>query len=125
LVTGLPLVLLRIEGAALLAGSVYLYAKFERSWILFAICFLTPDLSLLAVIASKRVGALAYNAVHVVVGPVVLAVIGVAADRPLLWALALIWLAHIGMDRAVGYGLRYPAVFEQTHLGIKGKVAGD
>ena len=38
------------------------------------------------------------------------------ADR-LLMALALIWLAHIGLDRLLGTGLKYNDRFTHTHLG--------
>jgi hypothetical protein len=31
-------------------------------------------------------------------------------------AVALIWFAHISMDRTVGYGLKYPTSFKDTHL---------
>jgi hypothetical protein len=31
--------------------------------------------------------------------------------------MALIWLAHIGMDRMLGYGLKYSGGFKDTHLG--------
>ncbi len=31
-------------------------------------------------------------------------------------SLALVWFAHIGFDRMVGYGLKYPTDFFDTHL---------
>jgi hypothetical protein len=36
--------------------------------------------------------------------------------HPLALALGLIWLAHIGMDRALSYGLKYDSDFTHTHL---------
>jgi hypothetical protein len=33
-------------------------------------------------------------------------------------------LAHVGMDRAVGYGLKYPTAFGRTHLGVVGRKPG-
>jgi hypothetical protein len=123
LVTGYPLALLRIEGAALLAGSVYLYSKFGQSWILFAVLLLAPDVAAAAYLFGKRVGAFVYDAVHIELGPALLAVVGVAGNHPLLWSLALIWLSHLGMDRMAGYGLKYPTAFGDTHLGKIGKAA--
>ena len=41
---------------------------------------------------------------------------GVLADSGLPVQLALIWLGHIGMDHALGYGLKYPTAFGDTHL---------
>lgn len=58
-----------------------------------------------------------YNAVHSSLTPVILAVIGVQTDEPLIVAIALIWFAHIGMDRMVGYGLKFPTDFKDTNLG--------
>ena len=125
MVTGLPLVLLRIEGAALLAGSLYLYSKVGQSWILFAALLLAPDVSAAGYLFGSRVGAFAYDVAHIELGPAVLAAIGVGGHHPLLWSLALIWLAHIGLDRALGLGLKYPTAFSDTHLGKMGKAASD
>ena len=38
------------------------------------------------------------------------------ADSETAAKVALIWLAHIGMDRLLGYGLKYPSAFKDTHL---------
>jgi len=50
-------------------------------------------------------------------------VAGFAMAAPLVLSLAMIWLAHIGFDRAQGYGLKYGAGFGFTHLGRIGKEA--
>jgi hypothetical protein len=57
-----------------------------------------------------------YNVAHATVGPIALAVVGVLADTDSCVQLAPIWLAHIGIDRLLGYGLKYPAAFQDTHL---------
>jgi Domain of unknown function (DUF4260) len=82
---------------------------------------LVPDLAIVGYVVSPRVGALLYNAGHTYLLPAAMAVAGVLADRPLVLGLALIWLAHIGMDRVAGYGLKYPSDFTDTHLGRIGK----
>lgn len=75
-----------------------------------------PDIGMLGYLAGTRVGAAVYNAFHTYPAPGVLAAVGLLTDRPLAVALALIWFAHIGMDRLFGYGLKYPTHFKDTHL---------
>ena len=120
-VTGTVRLLLRTEGAVLLAVSTYIYAEYGRSWILFAVLILAPDIGMLGYLADTRVGAVTYNLVHTYLGPGVLLVVGVAADSSLTYSIAFIWLAHIGLDRALGYGLKYPDAFTHTHLGTIGR----
>jgi hypothetical protein len=121
-VTGAPRVWLRLEGVAVLALAVLLYARGGHSWLLFAALFLAPDLSFAAYLAGPRAGALAYNAAHSYVGPVVAAALALLTGRPPV--VALLWAAHIGFDRALGYGLKYPSGFADTHLGRIGRAAG-
>jgi hypothetical protein len=109
--------ILRLEGAALLAAASAAYAWTGQSWWLFAMLFLGPDLGIAAYLAGPRIGALGYNLVHTTILPLVLAVAGLAWQAPLALALACIWLAHIGFDRALGYGLKEPTGFKDTHLG--------
>jgi hypothetical protein len=116
-IEGAPRVLLRAEGAALLAAATILYAKTGAPWWLFAILFLAPDLSFLGYLAGAGVGAVTYNAMHTTIAPLFLAAAGLLSRADGLLPLALIWLAHIGFDRLLGYGLKYGAGFGFTHLG--------
>jgi Domain of unknown function (DUF4260) len=109
--------LLRAEGLALLLTSVWAYAHFSHDWGRFAWLFLLPDIALLAYLISPRVGALCYNATHSDIGALALLVASLALPIPALLPPALIWLAHIGFDRALGYGLKYSTGFSFTHLG--------
>jgi hypothetical protein len=111
-----PLILLHLEGAVLLAVSVYFYWQNHFGWVLFAILFLVPDLFMLGYLASVRVGAAIYNLAHTTLTPVLLIAAGVLASRPQLLACGLIWTAHIGFDRLLGFGLKYPTRFKDTHL---------
>jgi hypothetical protein len=120
-VTGGPRLLLRVEGAALLAVATVAFARTGASWWLYAILFLAPDLSFLAYLAGARPGAVAYNAMHTTIGPIALAGAGIVAAQPIALAIALIWAAHIGFDRLLGYGLKYAAGFGFTHLGRMGR----
>jgi hypothetical protein len=115
-VTGLPLVLLRSEGLALLAMAAVLYATYGRSWWLFVALLPAPDLGLLGSLWSRRAGAVAYDLTHTYVGPAALGIVGLLTSSGLAVALALVWFAHIGMDRALGLGLQYPDGSGRTHL---------
>jgi len=120
-VTGTVRLLLRSEGAVLLAVSTYVYGEYGRSWLLFAVLLLAPDIGMVGYLADTRVGAVAYNLLHTYLGPGILLIVGVAADSSLTYSIAFIWFAHIGLDRALGYGLKYPDAFGHTHLGTIGR----
>jgi hypothetical protein len=122
-VTGTPRRLLRLEGAALAIVAIALYARADASWGLFALLLLAPDLSFLGYLLGPRTGAIAYNAAHATLAPLALGLAGLVTASTLAEHLALIWLAHIGIDRALGYGLKYGASFQHTHLGRIGKAA--
>jgi hypothetical protein len=121
--TGGVRALLRLEGVVLFAGMTLLYALWEGSWWVYAILFLAPDLSFAAYLAGPKAGAIVYNAAHSYLAPVALMTTGLAMASPLVLSIAMIWLAHIGIDRALGYGLKYQAGFAFTHLGRIGKSA--
>ncbi len=114
---------LRLEGLMLFTAALFLYAHAGASWVLFFALFLAPDLSFIAYVFGPRAGALAYNAVHTTVGPIALALASqlYPATTISLLPIALIWFAHIGFDRALGYGLKYASGFGDTHLGFNGK----
>jgi hypothetical protein len=119
--TGGVRTLLRLEGVVLFAGMTLLYALWDGSWWVYAILFLAPDLSFAAYLAGPKAGAIVYNAAHSYLLPVALMTAGLAIASPLVLSIAMIWLAHIGIDRALGYGLKYQAGFAFTHLGRIGK----
>ena len=114
-VAGAPRLWLRLEGLAVLMLTALLYQRGGHSWLVFAVLFLAPDLSFVAYMAGPRVGALAYNVAHSYLGPAVAAGLALLTGRPPV--AAMIWAAHIGFDRALGYGLKYPSGFADTHLG--------
>lgn len=111
----------RLEGLALLMAATVAYGYTGYSYWLFAGLFLVPDLSMLAYLAGPRWGALGYNLVHALTGPLLLGVTALFLGHGLLMALSLVWLAHIGFDRVLGYGLKSPNSFHNTHLGLIGK----
>ena len=110
--------ILRLEGLAVLGLTIVFYQMLDASWLLFALLFLTPDLSFLAYLHNTRTGTLAYNAVHTYIGPLLVGGASFVLQRELGVAIALIWLAHIGLDRLLGYGLKFPSAFKDTHLTV-------
>ena len=122
-VTGGVRTLLRLEGLTLFAVMILLYTLGTGPWWLFVVLFLAPDLSFAAYLAGPKVGAIAYNAAHSYLAPMALMATGFGMNWPLALSIAMIWLAHIGFDRALGYGLKYFAGFSFTHLGRIGPAA--
>lgn len=122
-VTGSARTLLRLEGLTLFAGMTFVYGFWGGPWWLYFVLFLAPDLSFLGYLAGPKIGAWVYNAVHSTIIPMAMLTVGFGFAPPLVLSLALIWLSHIGFDRALGYGLKYQAGFGFTHLGRIGKKA--
>jgi len=112
-----PAILLRLEGAVMLAMSVLLYWRTGGNWWLFALLLFAPDLSMLGYLAGNRVGTAVYNSFHNYTLPASLAAFGLVGGNSLALSLSLIWFTHIGMDRMLGYGLKYQSGFKETHFG--------
>jgi hypothetical protein len=110
----LPALLLRLEGLLVFLGAVGVYAHLHYAGLVFLLLLFVPDLGMLGYAANPRVGSHTYNAMHTYVIPA--ALLAVASGSTALTGIALIWLAHIGMDRTLGYGLKYPTTFKDTHL---------
>jgi hypothetical protein len=116
-----PVALQRLEGAVLLAAAVWLYRVADANWLIFAVLLLAPDVSAISYLRGPAFGATIYNLVHSYALPAALAAYGQLLAHPLATALALIWFAHIGIDRLAGYGLKYPDRFGHTHLAQFGR----
>lgn len=115
--------LLRAEGLCVFAAAMLMYARSGAGWGTFALFFLVPDLSFFGYLAGPRIGALCYNAAHSHIGALTCLVAGSLLAMPTLSIAGLIWVAHIGIDRALGYGLKYVSGFGYTHLGRIGRDA--
>ncbi|MFC7176750.1 DUF4260 family protein [Halosegnis marinus] len=109
--------MLGAEGVALAVAGVGAYWVRDASWLLFALLLFAPDLSMLGYLAGPRVGSAAYNLAHTLVAPAALLAAGLLGGVPLAVDAALVWVVHVGGDRALGYGLKYPTAFGDTHLG--------
>ncbi len=112
---------LRLESAALAAAAIIAYAATGASWWLFAVLILAPDLGMLGYLAGPRIGARIYNLAHHYGLAAIAVGFGWYFATPVLLAVGLIWIAHISIDRTLGYGLKLPDSFKHTHLGPIGK----
>lgn len=116
-----PVALQRLEGGVLFALALLLYWKSGGSWLLFVVLILAPDLFMLGYLRGPGTGAAACNLGHTWLLPGILAAVGILGGTPLTIEIALIWLGHIGVDRLLGYGLKLPSAFQDTHLGRIGR----
>ncbi len=112
----MPNLILRLEGLAVFLAAIALYAHQGYSGVAFAALLLVPDLSAIAYRINARVGSIAYNTVHTYAWTILVAGLGLALGSPVALQIALIGFAHIGMDRVLGFGLKYPTVFNDTHF---------
>ena len=119
----------RVEaGAVALVALVAVVAVYPGWWWVVLAAFLAFDLSMLGYAHSTAAGATTYNLVHNYAFPAVAGVAALAlepvssAASAATGVLACAWAFHVGVDRALGYGLKLPDSFRNTHLGrIGGK----
>ena len=107
---------LRLEGAAVMLASGVAFQALGGSWGWFAVFFLVPDLFMLGYLKDLRVGASMYNVAHTYLAPGFLLVVFLLTPEVEILRIATVWTAHIGMDRLLGHGLKYPTGFKHTHL---------
>jgi hypothetical protein len=113
-----PRTLLRLEGLCIFSGAIWAFHKYSNQpWWVFVGGLLVPDLAMAGYLSNTTLGAAVYNSAHTETPPLVLLAAGVALEKPVVLGVALIWLAHIGMDRMFGFGLKYGTGFAHTHLG--------
>jgi Domain of unknown function (DUF4260) len=106
-----------LEGLVLLAGALIACSTLGQPWRLVPAGILVPGIAMSGYAAGTRLGAHLYNLAHATPVPAVMPGTGSWQAGRLLMALALIWLAHIGLDRLLGMGLTYNDRFTHTHLG--------
>lgn len=108
--------ILRVEGLFVLLFCIYFYSRLNYGKGVFLLFLLLPDLSMFGYFINVRVGAWSYNLFHTYILSTLPLVWGVAFHSEFSLAVGLIWTAHIGMDRLLGYGLKYPTDFKDTHF---------
>lgn len=108
--------ILHLEGLAVLVASLYFYNMLNGNWWLFALLLLTPDISMIGYLKDKKLGAITYNLGHNYLLGLPLIFGGIIFENQLLTQLGLIFTSHVGMDRMLGFGLKYASHFKDTHL---------
>ncbi|MFM2483300.1 DUF4260 domain-containing protein [Celerinatantimonas sp. YJH-8] len=114
---------LRVESLLIVLLALYFYHTGGYSWSVFTLFFLAPDLSFLGYLAGPKIGAVLYNGAHSLIGALCGLGLGELFNSKVCLMAGLIWMAHIGFDRALGYGLKYGSGFSNTHLGKIGKAS--
>lgn len=113
----LPILFQRIEGVALFGAATFIYFDNNFSWLFYILLLFVFDISMVGYFANARLGAWLYNIGHSLVIPSFLVAIYLFVLSDVLLGLICLWFAHIGFDRALGYGLKFPSGFKRTHLG--------
>jgi hypothetical protein len=118
-----PDVLLRVEGLIVLVSACLVYCHvYSGKWWIFALLFLAPDISLFGYIggsnpkAARPLAAIFYNLLHCYVLPLALGLLAWKFDSAWGGMIALIWISHIGLDRFLGFGLKFAGSFKHTHI---------
>ena len=106
---------------AIVTATIFVAQGFQWYWLV--IFFLVFDVSMVGYLINKEAGAITYNAVHSVVGPIVLILAYILLAQNIFLFIALLWFFHIDVDRTFGYGVKHFAGFQHTHLGKIGKAA--
>ncbi|QAS54467.1 DUF4260 domain-containing protein [Halobacillus litoralis] len=109
--------LLRFEGLFVLLASLYFYSILENhSWLWFILLLFVPDISMIGYAFNEQIGSILYNIFHSYLIPIFVVILAFFITNEWLFSIAIIWMAHIGMDRMLGFGLKYPSGFKDTHL---------
>jgi hypothetical protein len=109
-------IFLVLESVVIFLGSFLIYLLLGGNWIIFLVLLFSPDIFMVGYLKNSRIGSIIYNIGNVYAWAIVSIIIGILIDFNLLILFSLIWMAHIIMDRAMGYGLKYPSDFEDTHM---------
>ncbi len=120
-VTGQPRVWLRAEGAAAFVVAVIAWGALGGQWLWLVPAFLAVDVSMVGYLASPKLGALTYNVAHNWATGLAVLLAGFVSTTPALELVGVLLVGHVGADRALGYGLKYPTSFQDTHLGRIGR----
>ncbi len=112
-----PVLWQRIEGTIIFLAALYLYNVAGYKIVWFLVLLFSIDVTMLGYLINKKIGATIYNLGHSFTLPLIMLAIASTMSYDLAFAFGLIWLAHTGLDRAFGYGLKFDTDFKDTHLG--------
>lgn len=111
---------LKLEEAGLFFLGIVMFIQLEISWWWFPVLLLTPDIGMLGYIINTKIGAITYNVFHHRGIAVALLIAGFYLDNFGMLLAGVILFSHCAFDRMLGYGLKYPDNFKNTHLGKMG-----
>lgn len=109
-------IILKLEGLAIFISSVYFFHLSDGTWMWFVVLFLAPDLSMIGYLKNKRVGAILYNLAHNFFTAFIMIAFALTINNEVILHLGIILLAHVGIDRFFGYGLKDQEDFKKTHM---------
>ena len=112
---------MRLEGLAGLVAGIVVFGQLGGVWLLLVPAVLLVDVSMVGYLRNPRLGALTYNLAHQWATGLAVLGCGLAAGVPMLALAGTVLIAHVGMDRVAGYGLKLPTDFRDTHLGRIGR----
>ena len=112
----------RAEGLALLGYFAFKFTTLGVAWWWLPLLLFSFDISIIGYLFGNKVGAFVYNLGHTSILAVGLLLLGYFYPAVKAYDMVgFLWLAHIGMDRAFGFGLKTYSGFRHTHLGMIGK----
>ena len=117
----LPIIFQRIEGLSIALGVSVFYFLNNGNAFVFAVTIILVDFFMIGYLFDKKLGAIFYNLGHSYTISVILWFLSLLDSSNLLLGISAAWIAHIGIDRAFGFGLKHTTGFHDTHLGRIGK----
>jgi len=107
---------LRLEGIAALAAGIALFQQIGGNFLWLIPLLVLPDISMVGFLRGPALGAFTYNLIHNFAVALLALGAGVALNIPALAVTGAILVAHTGMDRALGFGIRYSDDPKRSHL---------
>lgn len=112
---------LRLEGVAAIVAGIALYARLGGDWLWFVPALVLVDASMIGYLRSARLGALTYDLAHNWATGLAVLGLGLGLDVGVVALVGAVLVAHTGVDRSLGYGLKLATGFKDTHLGRIGR----
>ena len=109
-------ILLKLEEVAMFGASIWLFSTLGFAWWWYPVLLFVPDLSMAGYLGGTRAGALVYNFFHHKALGIITFSLGLLLAFPWLQLAGVILFGHASLDRALGFGLKFPDSFQHTHL---------
>src|SRR6266480_2321664 len=100
--------ILHLEGLAFFLSALFFYNQLHGNWLVFILLLFTPDISMIGYLRDKKLGAILYNSMHNYVLSLLIIFVGTLIFKnSFIIQLGIILFAHVGLDRLLGFGLKY------------------